>query len=229
MESIRQWFKAGRPYDEGVQLYIKHGTDSVLKMIFTREERTAFKVAKLQEALRQLLPRPATTACPTISTSLPPAPLETKKPHAWPPLPIEDQVLKALWEQWRPKYAELKSLQQRLYHVALGGKTDVNKRLEAGQMAHRILDLADDVEALYIERDHYLDTGSLISHSTSEAEVIDPVRWATELKNNERYVRDYKAKLAKEPNHKNAVKWADKLKEKQALLAKYKKLLKLDE
>jgi hypothetical protein len=228
MEDIRQWFQSGQPYNEGIQLYIAHGTDAQLKRLFTMEAETAFKREKLHTALKQLLHRPAPIAPPPfpINTA---ATLYSPKSHAWPPAPIEDTVLKALWEQWRPLYAEFKSLQQRLYHVALGGKTDPNKKLEAGQMAHRILDLVDDIEAIYRQRDYYIDNSALPSNQPPADDIIDPVRWATELKNNERYVRDYKAKLEKQPAHKNVAKWAAKLKEKEALVAKYKKLLKLDE
>lgn len=240
MEIIRQWFKAGQPYQEGVQLYLQYGADAVLKRCLASEEKTAFKVGKLHEALKMLLQHSPLPSESLTSHLVTPQEISAGKAHDpvlkpkpfehWPPHPIEDIVLKALWNGWKPLFGEMKSLQQRLYQVALGGLTDPNKRLEAGQMAHRILELDDQVEAIYESRDYYYRLGKLpAAVETSSEEIVDPVRWATELKNNERYVREYKLKLKKSPDGKNSAKWAAKLLEKQALVTKYKKLLKIDE
>ncbi len=233
MECIKAWFQAGRPYEQGVQLYLQYGTDITLKMVLQREEKTAFKDQRLRDAMRKLL-KPSTPSLSRHDISeagLPPAHtiLPSSPYHRWPTPPIEDAVIKALWLQFKPKYGEMRSLQQRLYTAALGGLTDPNKKQEAHDMASRIVLLDDEIDAIYAQRDAYMDGGQLPGVATQKEEVYDPVRWATELKNNERYVRDYKLKLSKFPNDTKVPKWTATLQQKEKLVAKYRKLLKLDE
>src|SRR6185436_9263303 len=87
-----------------------------------------------------------------------PAPEEIQsdqKPEKRWPEKIEDPVLTALKAQWKPLFAEMMSLTSRIYDVAKAGLHDEQQKREAGKMAHRILDLDDECEEIYIKRDHY--------------------------------------------------------------------------
>ena len=104
------------------------------------------------------------------------------------------------------------------------GLKDNSKRMEACQMAHAIIDLDEQLDEIYNKREFYKINGHLPYEV--EPEIIgDPVRWATELKNAERYVRDYRIKVKKDPANE---KWAAKLRKYEADVMRYKKLLKLD-
>lgn len=212
----------------GVKLYVEFGDNDDFKDLFLSEGYSAFKEQKLHELIIDLyhgIRSPETKD----ETHDEPEFLPTLSHKRWPAHPIEDPVVDALWRQWRPVYSEMLSLQHRIYEVALAGNTDQNKHLEAGQMAIRIKDLEDQVQDIYKERDFYVANGTLPGkHVKEDDELVDPVKWAIELKNNERYVRDYKLKISKDPENKNAVKWAAALKEKEAAVIKLKRLLKID-
>jgi hypothetical protein len=230
VEQIKHWLNSHQDYDAGVQLYLQHGKDSILRSLFTREEQTPFKKQRLLKALRDLYEAEKHPASEKKQAQLTVTQTAIPQYKHWPAHPMTDAVLLALWNQWKPLYGEMMDLQHRVYEVAFQGQTDTNKKMEAGQMALRILELDDQVEFIYAQRNFYYQHNRLPEERKQEEEVIvDPVKWAIELKNNERYVRDYKLKLAKDPHNKLAPKWAMTLKEKQAEVAKYKKLLKLDD
>src|SRR5690606_15526985 len=54
MESVKKWL-VKRDYDEGVELYLKHGTSAFLKKLF-QSQRNDFTENKLYEELRKLAP-----------------------------------------------------------------------------------------------------------------------------------------------------------------------------
>jgi hypothetical protein len=233
MTEITQWLNSAGDYDAGVRIFLKYSDDPVLTALFTLEEETDFKRKRLVQALKALL-NPATARSatvprdPVIKAAMPKSVPGTMAHSGW-PNPITDPVMRALWDQWRPKYAELMSLQQRLYEVALQGeKGDSNKKLEACQMAHRIMDLDDECDEIYAERDHYLQRGHLPGNSQPVEPVGDPVRWATELQNCQRYVRNYRLKITKDPLNKRVPIWQEKIKDWEQDIIRYKKLLKLD-
>jgi len=216
-------------YDAGVQLYLEYGSSAVLKRVLTQEAETPFKQQKLREALLQIVAtvqQPAEQKAAVLQISQP----EPQQLKGWPPQPIEDQVLAALYNQWRPLYGEMKSLQHRIDEVAKLGTTDRNKLMEAGQMAIQILNLEDQVLAIYRERDYYYQHQQLPAQdNTNELLVVDPLKWPIELETHKRYVRRYTKKIADSPDNKNVANWASLLKKSLELVAHYKKLLKIDE
>jgi hypothetical protein len=55
MDAIRNWLNSGREYHGGVQLYVQHGTNELLKKLFTVEGFSEFKQQQLEKALTNLL------------------------------------------------------------------------------------------------------------------------------------------------------------------------------
>jgi len=92
-------------------------------------------------------------------------------------------------------------------------------------MAHRILDLDDECDAIYAQRDHYLQYKKLPDDNKPAELVVDPKKIPLALANAERYVRMYKNKLKKKPDDVNAAKNIEKY---QQVVAEYKKQLNID-
>lgn len=216
MEEIRSWVNGERKYTEGVELYVKYGKDQQLKRLFTIEAESDFKRKKLLDALQQLL------KVPTVpKTQLAPVVAIQKtfdNPSKWPAK--MDEVVNALFQQWKPMFAERNDLFIRLFTPARAGF-----EAEAGRIAHRILDLDDEIDLLYEKRDQYLEHGTLVEEKKPKTWVVDPIKQAVKLKNHERYAREFKAKLKKDPAN---VKAAAKLKEHEEAIEFYKQQLKID-
>lgn len=226
MDDVKVWLNSPRNYDAGVKLYLQYGHDNLLKALFTREAETAFKRSRLETALKDLYQNHQHPTSPKAALQ---RQLQKQNPAEnfkyWPPYPINDPIVSALYEQWKPLYSEMMNLQARLADVALLAEQDSNKALESCQMVHRILHLDDQCDDIYSKRDYYYQNGALPKLIIEEEVVGDPVRWVTNMRSAERYVRDYKAKLRKDPKN---VKYAVKQKEHEEDVAKYRKLLKLD-
>jgi hypothetical protein len=223
MDDIRQWLNNGRHYDDGVALLIKYCTDGKLKRLYTTEGASDFKKTRLLQELQTIYagvlplqgePEGAGGAGgPTTNYQL-----QTTNPSKWPA--EMDEVVAALFEQWKPLFSERNDLCSRLDAIARAG--DENK---TGKMAHRILDLDDAVAVIYSQRDYYLQHGQLPQAKQPRKMAVDPIKMAVVLKNHERYVREFKRKL--KTNASN-VKWAAKLKEHEDAVAYYKQQLKID-
>lgn len=228
MQDLKAWFDKCI-YDQGVNLYLKYGNDPTLRALFA-EDYSDFKNKKLHRVLSELLEnyeQPATKkAVQQRQVEQSPAIAH----RGWPA--TLDPVLQTLHDQWKPLFVEMMNMQARIYDVALMAEqtNQVDKKEEACQLAHRILDIDEQMEQIYAQRDYYIVHGKLPETIVKEKEVVgDPVRWATELQNQERYVRRYRGKLKKDPKNKNAANWALKLKEAEEMVALYKRKLKLDE
>lgn len=228
MQDVANWLKT-EVYDEGVKLYLKYGKDPALKNMFS-EGQTDFKRKRLKSVLQEILNN---YEKPTIKKAIITRQVEHQPILAsfgW-PNPITDEVIRQLHNLWQPKYQELMNLQARIYEVALLAEKGIpNKDFEACQMAHRILDLDDEIEEIYAQRDYYFSNGKLPATKVEETEVVgDPVRWATEHESCKRYIRRYKHKIESNPGHPSLAKWAELLQQYEKKAAHYKKLLKLDQ
>jgi hypothetical protein len=218
VEDIRKWFGGSKDYDAGVALLLQHSQDQKLRRLFVIEGATDFKRKLLHDTLRKMLTAP--------KQAEPPKPVEQavkslKTQGKWPA--DKDPVVQALFNEWKPLFSEMNSLQSRIYEVAIAGLQDDARRTEAGAMAHRILDLDDMCEDIYQKRDHYLATGVLPAiQQPPVAEVVDPKKWPLALQNARRYVREFRIKVRKNPtNAKQAAKlqhWEKMVKHYQALL-----------
>lgn len=222
MDVIRQWLDGPKNYEQGAILYIQHGRDEKLKRVF-RELASDFKKKKLEEALKGLLTKKAEIASLRSQEKTVAVERTAVADRKWPK--EKDATLQALHVKWKPLFAEMMSLTSRIYEVALAGKHDPAKKEEAGRMAHRILDLDDECDDIYRQRDHYIQHKCLPEEPAPLEVVVDPIKWPLELANCTRYVRDYKNKLKNEPGN---VKAAAQLAKYEWGVEHYKKKLKID-
>jgi flagellar biosynthesis chaperone FliJ len=116
------------------------------------------------------------------------------------------------------------NLTARVGDIARAGKTDPLKKIEAGRMALRILDLDDQLDQIYQERDMYRKNGQLPDKRPYGEPCIDFKQMPVKLANHQKYVRDYKAKLAKSPGNTNL---AHQLQKHEWFVSHYKKELNL--
>lgn len=240
MVEIKAWLNSRiKGYDAGVQLYLQYGRDPALQALFTLEAESDFKYRRLIQALEELVcpPEPGDQdgdSLPSLNSAAQGTPgpriADFSQLHIGWPNPITDPVIQALFDQWRPVYAELMSTQQRIYEVALQAENgNTAKELEACQLAHRIMDLDNECDDLYIRRNHYLTHGHLPGNDQQKEVVGDPVRWATLRQNALRYIREYRAKIKKDPTNKLAPRWEQKIIDWEKDVAHFTKLLKLDD
>lgn len=206
MQVIKDWLNGGKEYDAGVQLYLQHGDDKQMKDLFT-EFRTPFKEKKLVELLKGLLHKSSDlkTATKKKEEKL------VAETFGWPnKMTPELAALKAVWA---PKYKEQMNLCARLYDVAKLGKHDKNKEMESGQMAHRILNLRDEVKQIYFERDYYIEHGVFPGKEQVFKPVVADIKIAERRLTVRRYLTRLKNELAKagKPHIvlKQEKKWAE--------------------
>ena len=115
-----------------------------------------------------------------------------------------DATVQELHDQWQPLFLEKQNIKARIYDVAKAGTTDPVKKKEAGAMAHRIFYLRDACLVIYNKRDYYLLHKKLPEEAKPMELSTNALQWPTDIKNYERYIREYKVKLRKDPNHKTA-------------------------
>jgi hypothetical protein len=240
MDDIRIWFNGARKYEDGVQLYLKYGKDPLLIKLFTQESYSDFKLKKLTSALDDILStnckKPVTlanfqrvvTETPgqiktEVAANLDKLEAEHKLPEKkWPD--VRDPILEALYLKWKPVFAEMMNLVARVGDIARAGKTDPNKKEEAGRMALRILDLCDECDTYYFNRDHYIEKKALPVEKKPIDISLDPLLWPKLLQNHSRYVRQFKRDLEKDPSN---IQKAEYLKKHEWAVSEYKKLLKM--
>jgi hypothetical protein len=222
MDAIRNWLKQPVNYDTGAKLYLMYGKDNALRRIFS-EPVSEFKKRKLVEALKGLLVDKVAVEKKIEETKAVAIQHIAVSDRQWPDK--LDATLKALKAQWKPLYAELMHLCTTIYDVAKAGETDLVKKAEAGAMAHRICDLDDECDTIYQQRDFYLKHGKIQEEEKPIELVCDAKRIPKALANAERYVRDYKNKLKKQPDNVHA---AEQLKKWEWAVSEYKKKLNLE-
>lgn len=219
MDDVRNWLNGNKNYDEGVKLLVKYSSDERLKRLYQIEGATDFKRNRLLQELQKIYNSGAKTHHSPLTTHQPThhSPLTIANPSKW---PVKmDEVVAALFQQWKPLYSERNDLCSRLYDVAKQNES------QAGKMAHRIMDLDDAIDIIYDKRDYYLQHGHLLNESKPKKFVVDPIKMPLALANAERYVRTFKNKLKKHPEN---VKTAAKLKQWEETVIYYKKELKID-
>lgn len=248
METIRTWLNDGGTYQAGVDLLLQHTQDPGLHELFTQEMETDFKRKLLRQELLQVLKSNAQPAKPpntgpakvseaataaqvpaTGGPGLASEKLSKKSPGRWSHPSQMDQIEKDLHDTWHPLFLEMCHLQNTIYDVAKAGTKpstthphclqDPAKKKEAQKMAFRILDLARQCKQLYIQRDQYLYTGA-VPVDDSEQYAVDPAIAWKEMQNAERYVRQMKRNLAKNPDDENSKRLLAK---HQAAVDHYKK------
>jgi hypothetical protein len=224
MEAIKQWINDGGTYQEGVQLFLQFSDDQGMCELFTAEMETEFKRKTLKRELMQLLNQKSAVCydghdentgpvhIPADEKLLPAgsaggSPVASEKmtkrspktPGRWSAVDQMDPQEKQLHDQWHPIFLEMTHMQSTIYDVALAGKTDKAKQDEACRMAHRILDLARQCKRIYHSRDEYFKTGQVWVDPNLDGYAVDPITAWKKLQNAERYVRQMKNNLAKNP------------------------------
>lgn len=198
MKLIEQWLQGGQPYNIGVKLYLMYGADVQLKRLLSTEGETAFKKQQLAAALRQLV-QPA----PLVATTdaAPPSPKDnTPTTHEvfakqWPSSLNKDDVLKGLHEQARLLLKEIASM-----HASLPHLPDDERK----QTAFALLRKDDDLDALYYQRDYYLQHGRLPDQPGFEL-IADPLLAAQRIANLKRYIRREKLAVKKDAGNVGAI------------------------
>lgn len=208
MDEIKQWLNSGQDYQTGCALVIKYSPNKALHQVF-REDATPYKVARLKRELMALVVVQKTAAATQVATEVAHTirVVEVVKQNAqpinrWGAPEQMPPVVHALWLEFKPLYAERNNVMARLHDVAKAGETDPGQKEEAGRMAHRILDLDDQIETIYQKRTHYITTGGLpVDETAPDDVVVDPNKIPVALQNAKRYVREFRSKLAKAPHN----------------------------
>lgn len=222
MDAIRTWLNSARNYAAGARLYFIHGNNASLKRVFS-EPASDFKRKRLQEELTKLITKKEIIVKKVAVTKEKAIEHIAVSDRKWPDK--MDATVAALKEKWKPLFAEMMNLSSRIFEVAKAGQKDPAQKQEAGRMAHRICDLDDACDAIYQQRDYYMEYKKMPEEKKPMELVVDPVKMPVALENARRYVRQYKNKLKKKPGDVNA---AEKIKLYEWAVTEYMKLLKLD-
>jgi hypothetical protein len=240
MDDVKKWLNGPASYDEGVKLLLKYCQDQNLRMLFTIQQESHYKRTRLRAFLTDLALKktsPPKENRPKSSTGTIPTKQGTKwhlsSPHApvaqngWNDPSKMDDVERSLHERWKPLFSEYNHLRSAIWEIALAGEKDPVQKAAAGRMAHRIVDLADAIDDLYFQRDHFRHHGHLPSniHPSPGETAVDPAIAYRKLKNAERYCRTFRGKLDKNPKDTAS---AAKLVKWTLVVDKYNKLLKID-
>jgi len=202
MQQIKDWLNSSRPYDAGVALYMRYGDDKQMKELFT-EHRTPFKEKKLVELLKSLLNKSAAVKQKEeVKTEN--LKVNSSATHGWPAKMSKE--LAALKAVWLPLFKQRENLCARLYDVALLGKTDKNKEMEAGQMAHRILALQDEINGIYQDREYYIKHNCFPGKEQLFKPVVSDVKIAERRLTVRRYLTRLKNELSKPGSEKVKLK-----------------------
>jgi hypothetical protein len=146
-----------------------------------------------------------------------------------------DEVERTIHARWKKLYVEMMDLVNRLGDVAREGAQeapgarianhvkDPIKEKEAGKMALRILDLDDQLEEIYAERNYYIEKGKELVQFPYGQPCQDPALIPKKLDNAMRYARENRDKLKKDPSNTAA---AELLKKHEWFCDHYKKALK---
>lgn len=241
MEAIRIWLNGDKDYTSGCRLYAQFGNDKLLLRLFSEKPETDFKKKRLKEALASLLSAQPAAISPKHNPKNTAAKASAKPQAVIAPVnaapqtkpftgttgwsKVMDDVEASLYEQWKPLYVEMMQLSAQLRDIALEGRTDPYKKIRAGEMALRILDLDDKCEAFYEKRDYYLEHKSLPVEFPYGEPCIDANLWPLKLANHERYAREQRKKLQKDTADTTA---AELVQKHEWFILYYKKMLKKD-
>jgi len=193
LEDLREWLNGSRNYAAGVQIYLKHGKDARLRNCFLEQIESDFKKTLLLKTITDLY-RGNTKAIEQKENT---TTIYLNGAKSW-PADNQDEIVINLREQWRPLYGEMSSLQARIHDVALQGKTDINKKLEACQMAARIVLLDKKIRDIYSNKSFYEKNKRLPDQQLATIEVIGPIEKVfARAETLKRYLRDLKKKLTR--------------------------------
>ena len=226
MESIRIWLNGKRNYDAGVKLYMQFGNDALLKKLFTERPSTSFKEKTLVESLQKLMVKTVEKKQEVmVQKGVYVERVSKEKVYDGGWSREMDEVERALHLRWKPGFIEMNELCIKIRPLAIEGKTNKQKQIEAGKMALKILDLEDECYQFYEQRDHYMKHGELPDQRPYGEPCIDPKLMPKKLDSHQRQLREQKLNLKKDPASVNAAKL---IKKHEWFISYYKKELKID-
>lgn len=199
MESIKKWL-VKRDYDEGVALYLKHGTSDFLKKLF-QSQRNEFTKRKLHEELAKLIPN-------YIDEII-------DEPQAVEPTPEEPKPKQNQFIITKLQH-ELKQIYRRIDNNRFQLLRAINNRTRK-EYAFQILFLHRKKLAVYEQLDYYHEHGALPPSPQEQPCKTDKIQRL--------YVQIWKAKkrLEKTPDKiRNRAKTENLLAEKEAQLERLK-------
>jgi hypothetical protein len=224
MEDIRQWLNGKRDYKTGVEIFLQHCTDGLLRRLFTQEGFSDYKYKKLVSELEGMVlkkPKPAEVKAVAVTET---APVKKKEP-LW--SEKRDEVEQSLYLRWKQTYSEMINLQARVGDLSKEAtkNKDKAKMDEAGRMALRILDLDDECDGIFWQRDFYKKNSRLPEDDAPVEIALDANLWYKKLHNHQRYARKFRKIITKDPTNTTA---AALLQKHEWGVSEYKKLLKMD-
>lgn len=197
MEQILRWLKGKQPYNEGYQLLKQHGTNQTIIKLLEGQETIA-KQKILLRAIQDLV-----KALP-----MPTAKEETK---------VLQHISSKTIDSTTKASEALNELKSKAKEV-LKERDQIHARLkfyksieERGQAAHKLLDLDDEIDALYDKIRQVEKTGTAPEEELPFVPITDPSKWEHRYQTCGRYVRRYQDRLGKVPGDEVA----------QLLLKKY--------
>lgn len=216
-ELIVKWLTSGKQYEAGVAIYLKYGKDVKLRRVFLEAE-TDYKRKRLEQELRNLLHSTQVQEEKKEKIVV----NEVQPEKQWPDAP--DDVLKSLRAQWKPLYSRMCFLCDTIYDVAKAGETDSYKEQEACKMAHEIMRLDAECDAIYEKRDYYLKHGRLPKEKEQMELAADPIGMVKQLENAKKYVRYYRGKMKEDPKNES---YPAKMNHYAKIVEEYKKRLNI--
>lgn len=190
--SIKDWLNGSKDYALGAALYNVHSSNDAMKRMFA-QGASPYRLQRLIEAMKEL--SKVVDDNPTIAIAQAPKYEPVNVQTIQLPENAVPPELDKYRPEWLPLLMERNHLRARL--------RDAADDFERGRMAHRILELHDQCEAIWERRDYELRTGEPMPTNEKKREpVTDPKKLQRHVLNLRSYIT--KTKKAVEKNPENA-------------------------
>ena len=190
--SIKDWLNGSKDYALGAALYNVHSSNDAMKRMFA-QGASPYRLQRLIEAMKEL--SKVVDDNPSIAIAEAPKYEPVNVQTIQLPENAVPQELDKYRPEWLPLLMERNHLRARL--------RDAADDFERGRMAHRILELHDQCEAIWERRDYELRTGEPMPINEKKREpVTDPKKLQRHVLNLRSYIT--KTKKAVEKNPENA-------------------------
>jgi hypothetical protein len=191
--SIKNWLKSSKDYNIGVALYNAHGSNDAVKKMFAQGE-SPYRLQRLVTELQALSKTIEQDAPIVLEPKYEPVNVQTMQ---LPENAVPPELDKYLGE-WKPLYMERNHLRARL--------RDAKDDIERGKMAHQILLLQDQLQAIWERRDYELRTGEPMPIVKKREPVTDPKKLQRHVLNLRSYISKAKKALDKNPENEKISK-----------------------
>ena len=142
ISDVKRWLSGKRDYTEGVALFLKFGTNDFLKDLL-EEGEDDYNREKLEEELGKIGEQVVDQKPVEITKKVQSSPIATVEPDFY--------LLPAQVQEWK-KEANRKFRENAHRQKCL---EDVKDKFERGELAHHILMVDDELQALYSKIDYY--------------------------------------------------------------------------